>query len=141
MTEFYPPVQERENEDLMGIAISSKGDWQEEIVKQAIEELWKRGITSEQIERTKENVEAFMKEEEVKRQKQLEKNEKASYKAGEIILIILISPLILLGKSYGMAGLSLDALKEENFKIKYKQRLFYLIFGTILWIIFFWLAI
>ncbi len=141
MTEFYPPVQERENEDLMGIAISSKGDWQEEIVKQAIEELFKRGITSEQIEQTKENFEALKKEEEVKRQKQLEKNEKESYKTGEIILIILISPLILLGKSYGMAGLSLDALKEENFKIKYKQRLFSLIFGTILWIIFFWLAI
>jgi len=141
MTEFYPPVKERENEDLMGIAISSKGDWQEEIVKQAIEELLKRGITSEQIEQTKENFEALKKEEEVKRQKQLEKNEKESYKTGEIILIILISPLILLGKSYGMAGLSLDALKEENFKIKYKQRLFSLIFGIVLWIIFFRLAI
>lgn len=141
MTEFYPPVQEREDEDLIEIAISSKGDWQEEIVKQAIEELLKRGITSEQIEKTKENFETFKKEEEIKRQKQLEKNEKESYKTREIILIIFITPFILLGKSYGMTGLSLDALKEENFKIKYKQRLFSLIFGTILWILFFRLAI
>ena len=135
MTEFYPPVQERETDDLMEIAISKQGEWQVDIVNQAKKELLKRGISIEEIEETKEKYEDFLKREELNRQKQLKENEEISYKTGEMILIVLITPFILLGKSYNLTGLSLGELKEENFKLKYNQRLFSLIIGLILWMV------
>ena len=135
MTEFYPPVQERETDDLMEIAISKQGEWQVDIVNQAKKELLKRGVSIEEIEETKEKYEDFLKREELNRQKQLKENEEISYKTGEMILIVLITPFILLGKSYNLTGLSLGELKEENFKLKYNQRLFSLIIGLLLWMV------
>ncbi len=119
----------------MEIAISKQGEWQVDIVNQAKKELLKRGVSIEEIEETKEKYEDFLKREELNRQKQLKENEEISYKTGEMILIVLITPFILLGKSYNLTGLSLGELKEENFKLKYNQRLFSLIIGLILWMV------
>ncbi len=131
-TKFFPPIEERETEELIGIAHSTKDFWQQEAINQAKVELEKRNISKEyQLELvTKWNEE--IKKHERQREKELEENELKKYSIIQQFIIFLISPLILLGKvDYDM---SITDLKEENFKEKIKQRRFALIAGTIVYL-------
>ncbi len=133
MQEFSPPINERETEDLIYIYLSPKGDWQDEIVKQTIEELYKRGITDEQLEIYEKQVE----EEQKEYQKELEKNASETYSIWKMIFIFFASPFIFIPSFKSFGDMTVSELKRENFKKKYKQRLFLLIGGGIFYLVLF----
>ena len=135
MSEFIPPFKERETEELIEIAYSKNGDWQEEAVDQAKNELKKRKVSIEyQNDKIKEWKEIKNKIE-AEYQIQLEVNATKSYVIVEMVLIFIFSPFILSGRFRSIAGMPLSVLKRENFKLKYNQRLYTLISGIIFWII------
>jgi hypothetical protein len=135
-TKFYPPIEERDTEELIGMAHCTTDYWQDEAKEQAKIELIKREVPMEfQIKLVKRwNAEIALLEQEW--EKQLKQNESKKYTLIQQFIIIVISPLILLGKiDYDM---TITELKEENFKIKVKQRQFALITGLILYIMTFY---
>jgi hypothetical protein len=129
--EFTPPIHERHTLDLLRISCSIDGDWQMEAIKQANEELLKRGITES-------NKREFIREleREKNRQKQLEKerllkNEDESYSVVEMILLFLFGPILVL-KFHGIKfNNTVWFLKKENYKLKLKQRIIILLLSFI----------
>ncbi len=72
-------------------------------------------------------------------EKQLEENATKRYSIFQLLIIFLASPLILIGKiDYDQ---SVTDLKQENFKIKAKQRIIALIAGTLVYILTFYVLI
>jgi len=137
--EFKPPVSERETDELIAIANSTKDDWQQEIIVQSKVELNKRGISKEIQE---DHLAIWRKEaEENERQYKLklEQNTQLSYSLLKMIFIFLISPAILLGKV--SMGYSYTQLKQENYLIMARQRLFLLIFGALSYLICFYIFV
>lgn len=136
-TKFFPPIEERETEELIGMVHNSNDFWQQEAIDQAKIELEKRNISKEyQLEIVTKWNEEFN---ENKRQweKQLQENELEMYSFSQQLIIFLISPLILLGKlNYDM---SITDLKNQNFKEKVKQRRSALITGTIVYFLLFYM--
>ncbi len=131
MTEFNPPISERETEELIGIANSSTENWQQEAITQAKNELVKRNITqkeqNEVIEKwDKELEEYFINESEI-----LENNKTESYSNWEMILIFILGPLKFF-RSYD----DVFTLRKENYFLKFKQRIIILTFGFIAWFLF-----
>jgi hypothetical protein len=137
MEEFTPPVKERETEDLIYIYLSPKGDWQDEIVKQTIEELYKRGITEAELDTLSSNYKKRVEEEQREHQKELDKNATETYPIWKMILIFFATPFIFLSIHQTFEYMTVSDLKRENYKIKYKQRLFLLIGGGIFYLILF----
>lgn len=133
ITKFIPPIEDRETEELIGIAHSTQDFWQQEAIDQAQIVIEKRNISNEyQLELVaKWNEE--IKEFERQWEKQLEENEYKKYSILQQLIIFLISPLILLGKvNYDM---SIRDLKNENFKEKVKQRRIALITGNLVYLL------
>ena len=62
---------------------------------------------------------------------QLKKNKDISYSKLRMLYIFAVAPFILVGK--WRVGKDLFELKDENFQIKFKQRLILLITGTMFW--------
>lgn len=137
MQEFSPPINERETEDLIYIYLSPKDDWQDEIVKQTIEELYRRGITDEQLKTISINYKNQVEEEQKEHQKELEKNATESYSIWKMLFIFFAAPLIFFPEFESFGDMTVSDLKRENFKKKYKQRLFLLIGGGIFYLILF----
>jgi hypothetical protein len=119
---------------LIGIAHSKDDSWQEEAIKQAKEELKKRGISEEEQGKKVKKWEKEIENQEKEYQKQLEKNAIETYRTIDLIAIFILSPFILLGKFRITIGMTLSELKEGNYKIKYKQRLISLIGGLIFYV-------
>ena len=135
-TKFYPPIEERDTEELIGMAHCKTDYWQDEAKEQAKIELIKRDVPMEYQIRLVKKWNAEIERLEQEWEKQLKENESKKYTLIQQFIIIVISPLILLGKiDYDM---SITDLKEENFKIKVKQRQFALITGLILYIMTFY---
>lgn len=134
ITEFKPPINDRDTDELIAIANSKNDSWQEEAKRQAKEELIKRGVSEEQqaieVNKWEKEIEKIDKEYQI----QLEKNELESYRAIDMVVIFLLSPVIFLGKFEISLGKSLSELKAGNYKIKYRQRLVSLIGGVLFWI-------
>lgn len=133
-TTFRPPIKSRPTNELIGIKYSSKDYWQQEAIEQAKIELQVRGVTEEYEQKLLDKWQRQVELEEIQEQKRLEKNEQEGYKKLEMLEIYLTAPLIFLGRWH--AGLSLFELREENFKRKFKQRLYLLIAGTLSWILY-----
>jgi hypothetical protein len=132
ITNFFPPIEERETEELIGIAHSTTDYWQQEAIDQALAELEKRNISKEyQLElvaKWNESIKDF----ERQLEKQFKENESKKYSILQQIIIFLISPLILLGKvNYDM---SMTDLKNEHFLEKVKQRRMALIAGALFYL-------
>lgn len=134
MKEFTPPISERETEELILMAHGTTDSWQKEAIDQAKSELFRRNVSIEFQQ-------SFLKqcEEEEKRlqevyQRQLQLNETEGYSTWKKIGIFFLAPLLLSGRL--SADLTLSELKSENYKRKFKQRLFLLISGTIFWVLF-----
>ena len=133
MTEFNPPIEERETLELIAIANGTLDEWQQDAINQAKDELRNRGITENYQKRV---IEKWIEERnrlEIAYQKQLELNVTESYLTWEMIYILIVAPLILMGK--WTVGLSLRELKRENYLKKFKQRLLLLIGGIAFWIL------
>ncbi|NTW25735.1 MAG: hypothetical protein HGA37_13645 [Lentimicrobium sp.] len=47
MTEYNPPIESRENDELIIISFCSTDEWQQDAIDQAVRELEKRGITKD----------------------------------------------------------------------------------------------
>lgn len=137
ITKFIPPIEDKDTDELIAMAHSSTEHWQEEAIKQAKEELIRRNISEEYqnkvISEWEEEARKFQEE----WQKQLEENATKRYSTLQQLIIFLASPLILLGKiDYDQ---SVTDLKQENFKIKAKQRIIALIVGAIVYFLTFYI--
>ena len=128
MSEFHPKIAERETDELIEIANSTNKVWKQDAINQANAELTKRGITEVQqnrfFEKKSEEIDDYFKNREIKRKA----NEVEKYNILEMLLILFIAPFILIGQ-----WRILRNLKDENYKLKFKQRLILLIVGMIIW--------
>lgn len=126
MSEFSPPIPERETEELIEIANSSTEYWQQKAINQAKKELVNRKITQQEqnevIENWKKKTQVYLKKEAEK----LEKNKTESYQVWEMIILFLFAP-ILFFRPYLFNSHTLFTLRGENYFLKFKQRL--IIFG------------
>jgi len=137
MTDFIPPLKNRETDELIEIALLNCDSWQSEAVNQAKVELLKRGITEEQQKEIIIKWDSYKSKKEAEYKKQLEINATKSYSLWEMFGIFILAPLILVRKFDISIGYSLSVLKEENYKIKYRQRLILLVSGILFWILLF----
>ena len=128
MSEYYPKISERQTDELIEIANSSTKVWQQDAINQAKFELIKRNITEKQqndfFEQKAEEINDYSISVELKRKS----NEFEKCNIFEMIFIVIASPFILIRQ-----WRILYQLKEENYFLKFKQRLILLIFGMILW--------
>ena len=130
---FQPPVEERSNEELIGIANSTTEYWQQEIIDQSRKELDRRGVSKEEESALLAKWAEESRQYEAEQAKWLEQNATEQYKRQEKLFILLLGPLILIGRS--IYGASLSELKAGNYKLKYRQRWLLLLSGVGLWII------
>lgn len=133
MTEFKPPISERGTEDLIAIAYSTTEMWQQTAIDQAHDELRKRAIPKEFIQKVLDEWEEEERQVEIAYQKQLEANALEGYTIPIMAYIVLATPFILAGK--WTVDLSLTELKEGNFKKKFRQRLLLLLGGLVFWFV------
>jgi hypothetical protein len=137
MEEYTPLIKDRDDDELIEIYLSGKGDWQEDALEQAKSELFKRGFTIDSLRQISLDNKNYCENEEKKRQEKLDKNATESYSIIKMICIFFASPIILSGRFRSIFGMSCSDLKRENYKIKFSQRLLLLIFGGLFWIILF----
>lgn len=127
MTDFKPPMSDRETEELIEIANCTDEDiWQREATLQAKKELIKRNISQEQqnevIKRWNKEAEEYLEKE----AERLEKNKTESYKKWEIVVLFLFGPILFI-RPYLFNSHTLFTLRGENYFLKFKQRI--IIFG------------
>ena len=129
MSEYYPKISERRTDELIEIANSPTEVWQQDAINQAKIELIKRNITEKQqddfFDQKAEEIDDYYKNLELKRQS----NEIEKYNIFEMIVIVIISPFILNDQ-----WRVLRQLKQENYILKFKQRIILLTLGMIIWV-------
>ena len=134
MTEFKPPMSERETEDLVEIVYSPE-HWKKEAVNHAKKELKKRGVSeNDQLEILDKSYKEF--EKKLKAEKdRLESNKTASYTYLEMASIFIFGPLSLIRRID-----PIFYLKNENYYLKFKQRVILLISGSVCWFLFIYIS-
>ena len=136
MSKYYPPINERETEDLIEIANSSTTEWQLEAIREAKIELKRRNVSEEEQEAYFEKYIIEMENMRVRHNDQYSLNAFQKYKWWEMVWIFLVAPILLVGQiDYGQ---SLFELKANNFKIKFLQRIILLFLGSAFWLILFY---
>lgn len=155
-------IKEYDTDELLMIANNVTGEYPEKKVRQAKEELYRRGVDDKVIaDIMEEKEEAFMRRldaaalaEQARLDKEREKNRNVSYRWWELIPMFLFAPFYM---SYGMRRLpgiivllpvhllswtpvdfsdmfrELRRLKEEKYDLKFKQRLTALIAGDLIY--------
>jgi hypothetical protein len=140
MTEFYPPIESRNTDELIGIAHNLSNDYSTEAIEQAQKELVRRQIAVEKQH-------ALIKKWETERRKSMKKidsqyaqqcllNEAESYSVLRMTVIFFMSVFYVTGRFFGHDTLSY--LRKNNYKRKFRQRLILLTSGTLFWIVFCW---
>lgn len=128
MPEYYPKISDRPTDELIEIANSSIKFWQQDAINQAKTELIKRNITEKQqdefFSQKMEEIQDYFKNLELNR----ESNKFEKYNVFEMIFIVLVSPFILKNQ-----WRVLNQLKDENYILKFKQRIILLMIGMIIW--------
>lgn len=128
MSEYYPKISERQTDEIIEIANSSTEVWQEDAINEAKLELIKRNITEKQqddfFEHKANEINHYYKNEKLNRKA----NEIEKYNIFEMIFISIVFPFIL-AKQWSV----LHQLKEENYTLKFKQRIILLTLGMIIW--------
>ena len=139
MTEFKPPISERETEELIEIAHSTTDEWSQEAITQAKKELSVRKISEfEQykiIEKWKNEYNEYVQEFEKEEKIRLKSNETESYKVHQMILLFIFGPIIFMRPQWYSYDTIFD-LKRENFKLKFKQRIIILSLSFICWFLY-----
>ena len=136
MTQFTPPISDRETEELIEIAnCTDENIWQREATVQAKKELIKRNISQERqneiIESWNIEAEKYLKEE----ANRLEKNKTESYTIWQMVQLFLFGPLVFMGK-YTVEYHTIFSLRSENYFLKFKQRIIIFILSFIAWFFF-----
>ena len=155
-------IKEYNTNELLMIANNVTGEYPEKKVRQAKEELYRRGVDDKIIaDIMEEKEEAFMRRldaaalaEQTRLDKKREKNRNVSYHwwelipmflfapfylvrgEKELVVILLFLPVYLLSRTpVDFSGLfpELSRLKEEKYDLKFKQRLTALIAGDLLY--------
>ncbi|RDK85582.1 hypothetical protein [Marinirhabdus gelatinilytica] len=135
MTDFKPPISERETEELIGIAHSSTKQWQQEAISQAKKELVRRNITEQQQREVLEKWEKEYQEWITKEKERLENNKTESYKIWEMILMFIFGPILII-RPYLLHSYTLFNLRGENYYLKFKQRIIIFSLSFISWFVF-----
>jgi hypothetical protein len=133
MTEFKPPISERETEELIEIAnCDDENIWQREATLQAKKELQKRNISQEEqnevIIRWNKEAEMYFKKE----AQRLENNKTESYKIWEMSILFLFGPALFI-RPYLFNSHTIFTLRSENYYLKFKQRIAIFILSFIAW--------
>lgn len=134
MKEYTPAITKRDTEELIAIANGTTDDWQQDAIEQAKVELRLRNVSIDYQKTVLDRLKDEKKRIELTNQKQLEDNETEGYSIDKMFYIFLVAPFILFGK--WSVDLSLTDLRRENYKKKFRQRLFLLLGGTTFWILF-----
>ncbi len=117
---YIPPFEERETEELIAIANCNTDDWQKDAILQAQAELKRRNISKEYqqeiIREWQDNYDEFLRLREI----EFQKNENEKYSISQCVIIFFLAPFILLGKIH--FDLSVNDLKNQNYKVKARQR-------------------
>ena len=132
MTEFNPPISERETEELIEIKYSSTDDWNQEAINQAKAELIERKISQREQDKVINEWDKQRNKYLEKEKKRLESNKTESYKPYQIVLLFLFGPIIFF-RPYWFGSMTIFELRQENFKLKFKQRLIIFILSFISW--------
>ncbi|MBQ4804531.1 hypothetical protein J8L88_16845 [Aquimarina sp. MMG015] len=132
MTEFTPPISERKTEELIEIVYSGKEHWNEKAIRQSKLELEKRNVSKKEQEKVISKWEKEADDYIVELENTLEQNKSEGYSILRMLYIFAVAPFILVGK--WTVGKDLIELRNENFKLKFKQRLILLLTGTLFWI-------
>ena len=141
-------IKEYDTNELLMIANNVTGEYPEKKVRQAKEELYRRGVDdggSGVIMKEKE--EAFMKRldaaaraEKARMDKQNEKNRNVSYRWWEMLVIFIFAPFYLCRQHYLPSDFfpKLKQLKAEKYDLKFRQRIICLLAGDMAWIFIYW---
>ncbi len=128
MAEYRPKISERLTDELIEIANTSTEVWQQDAIDQAKIELVKRNISEKQqddfFDQKAEEISDYYENEDLKRKA----NETEKYNVFEMIVIVIISPFILI-RQWSV----LYQLKQQNYNLKFKQRVILLTLGMIIW--------
>jgi hypothetical protein len=139
--DFKPPVSQWDTDHLIFIANGQFSIWEEDAIRQAREELTKRGVAPEYEQTVLDDADKSDKYGE----RLLELGEKnmdayalEDYTLAEKIAIVVCTPVILLRpwawwlRRSGI-GTSLSELKGSGYKTKYRARLRLLLLGVVVW--------
>ncbi|MFD0837266.1 hypothetical protein ACFQ0I_15915 [Mariniflexile aquimaris] len=138
MTEYNPPISERETEELIEIAnCNDENIWQREATLQAKKELVKRNISQEEQNEVIEKWDKILEEKLKEEAARLEKNKIESYTKLEMLRLFLFGPLIFMDQfPFGSDRFTLVNLRDENYYLKFKQRIILFILSFIAWFFF-----
>lgn len=119
--------------DWLILVYKTSGD--EELMEEAREKLFAAGLDEKQIEERFKNIRPEDEEAAFEKawQRQLERNAQEKYTRFEKIRIFLFGPY----EMFLNFNSELGDLREDNYKIKFRQRLLLLIAGTAFWILLF----
>ena len=122
MTEFHPPMSQRETMELIEIAnCYNENIWTKEARIQASKELTIRNVTrneqDEVLQAWKEEREESIRQE----KERLKRNETESYHVWEMVILFIFGPFLFVKPHYFNTH-TLFSLRRENFKLKFKQR-------------------
>ena len=134
--QFDPPVSGFNDQGLIDIIESGSDQYQQEYIDEAKAELKRRKLSEEEtvrlINEYYSNSYIPQYQQNQLEKERLAKNELATYTLGEMALIVLAAPFILIGR-YVRTKDSLLSLWAESFKRKFLQRLLCLIAGVAIW--------
>jgi hypothetical protein len=137
--EFDPPVSQWETDHLVFIANDETLFWEEDAMRQARDELNRRGVAPEYeqsvLADTDKN-DAFGERLLELGEAEMKANADEEYTTGEKIAILVCAPLILTnwsGSAIFQVGNSLSELKSFGCKVKYRTRAKLLILGVVMW--------
>lgn len=133
MPEYYPKITEKQTDELIVIANSSTKVWKQDAINQAKSELKKRNVTEKQQDDYFEKILEEINNENKNIEQKRKLNEFEKYNILEMIFIVIVSPFIIL-KQWRV----LYELKQENYRLKFRQRIILLTLGMIIWCGFFY---
>lgn len=136
MTEFHPPMSERETDELIEIAnCTDETIWVKEASENAKKELVRRNISQAEQDKVIEKWNLEFKEYIEKEAIRLKNNETESYKIWEMVVLFIFGP-ILFFKPHIFNTHTIFTLKSENYQLKFKQRIAIFILSFIAWYIY-----
>lgn len=125
MTEYNPPIESRENDELIIISFCSTDEWQQDAIDQAVRELEKRGI-SKDLRKTRISELESLYEAELKQELEIRRIE--DFTIIEKFFLVLWWPREI------FSGWS---LREEGYILKAKRRLQLIGLGIVLTVMLF----
>ena len=136
MTEFIPPIKNRETIELIEIAnCTDENIWQREATRQAKAELIKRGISQEDQNKIIEEWQVELDKLLIVEAERLEQNKTESYTVAEMLQLFIFGPFIFMGQ-FSTDHYTLFNLRSENFFLKFKQRIIIFILSFMAWFLF-----